>query len=408
MALLLLSILWLLTVAGLLARAIGQYRHFQIIRASEEKMSPPPPQVVVIVPARNEAENIRRCLEGLIRQDYPRQSLRLFVVDDNSEDQTAAIVREVARLDDRIELIAGGVLPAGWAGKPFACWQAAAAAEGADWLCFLDADVAARPPLIRTALQTAIHRRLDLLSLQPFQELGTFWERIILPAAFFLLAFTQDLRRTNDPSAPDAAVDGQFLLARRAAYDAIGGHEAVRGSVAEDSALAQTFKRGGFRIAMLGSEGLLSTRMYRSLGPLWDGAARQAGQLLPSRLALTCAAAAAVVLAAAPVALLAWSIHSIIVAAGAVAYISLAVGLAGSLSLLGTHVGAARYFRVPFWYGLLFPLGYLLGAGILIHAAGQCSRRRVRWKGRDLPVSRPQRSAQAEGAGEQRQLPQRA
>src|SRR5207248_7969753 len=105
--------------------------------------------------------------------------------------------------DERVQLLAGAALPGGWAGKPHACWQGAAAAGKVDWLCFIDADTTADPPLLRTAIAAAEARGLDMLSVQPFQELGSWSERLVLPAGFFFVAFTQDLRRVNDPNQPD-------------------------------------------------------------------------------------------------------------------------------------------------------------------------------------------------------------
>ena len=385
MTLLLAAIAWVLLVAGLLARAITQYRHYEVVQPSAAAAQDSAPLVTVIVPARNEAHNIRRCLEGLISQDYPRSRLGIVVVDDSSEDGTGAIAEELARSHNHLILIRAAALPQGWLGKPHACCQAAAEAAG-EWLCFIDADTTAFPPLIRTAVDIAQARRLDLLSLQPFQELRTPWERLILPTGFFLIAFTQDLRRTNNPASPDSSVNGQFLLIRREAYVQTGGHSAVRSAVAEDSALAGVLKRAGFRIAVLGTAGLLRTRMYTSLRPLWEGTARQAAVLLPHAVALLAVAGAALVLAWAPIALVAWAIAAL-VAGTPLALPALIVALLGSSALAGTHIGAARYFRIPFWYGFLFPVGYTLGSLIALYGLMQLHRGQVRWKGRTYPAA---------------------
>src|SRR6185312_2122427 len=279
------------------------------------------------------------------------------------------------------ELLSAPPLPAGWRGKPHACATAARRVSG-DWLCFIDADTSAEPPLLRTASRISRERNVDLLSLQPFQDLGSPWERLILPAGFFLIAFTQDLRKTNDPDSPEAAVNGQFLLVRRHAYDAIGGHESVRDQFAEDSALAANFKAAGFRVAVIGTQGLLYTRMYSDLRSLWEGVGRQAPTLLESSLALVLAAVLALTLAWAAIAIPVWAICSALRGGGIEATVAVFVSLAGSLALFGTHIGAARYFKIPFWYGLLFPIGYTLGSAVLIWSIWQKARGRVAWKGR--------------------------
>ena len=393
MMLLFASIAWALMVAGLLARAITQYRHYEIIGPAAEPIEKDAPSVAVIVPARNEEQNINRCIDAIRRQDYPSARLSAIVVDDGSQDQTAALVAQLASEDSRVRLIEAGPLPSGWLGKPHACWRGASVAD-ADWLCFVDADTTAEPPLMRTAIKAARARRLDLLSLQPFQELVTVWERLILPAGFFLIAFSQDLRQTSDLHNPKAAVNGQFLLVRRNAYESAGGHAAVRDAVAEDSALAAAFKTMGLRIGVLGTERLLRTRMYTGLRPLWEGTARQAAGLLGGPVALLTAAFAALALTAASLVLPAWGVMAVHAGGGLWLAVSLALTLAGSGALFGTHIGAARYFRIPLWYGLLFPVGYTLGAGVCAYAAWQSSRRRVRWKGRVYQPPRAPRSSQ--------------
>jgi chlorobactene glucosyltransferase len=99
MFLLLLAILWCATVAIMLIRAIRQYGYYQVIGPNDSHTPDDAPSIAVIVPARNEARNIGRCLEGLLGQQYPRERLSIIVVDDNSTDDTAKIVSEVVRSD---------------------------------------------------------------------------------------------------------------------------------------------------------------------------------------------------------------------------------------------------------------------------------------------------------------------
>jgi chlorobactene glucosyltransferase len=149
--------------------------------------------VAVIVPARDEAGNIARCLTALSAQ--AGSGLHIVVVDDQSTDATAAIVTAFVKRDPRIQLLQVSALPPGWVGKCHACWIEARAALAADWLCFMDADVTAEPMLIASAVQTAETEALDLLSLAPRHELESFAERLILPCGLYLLAFIRDLNR---------------------------------------------------------------------------------------------------------------------------------------------------------------------------------------------------------------------
>src|SRR5581483_10526369 len=150
------------------------------------------------------------------------------------------------------------------------------------------------PALLRAAVGEALRRRVDLLSLEPRQELVTLWERLVIPAGLFVLAFLRDFRSLNDPASPQAAANGQFILIRRAVYDRIGGHAAVRDAICEDRALAQAAKDAGCSVALLGAATLARTRMYRNLPALWEGLRKNStetlGGVAPALAAIACAA----------------------------------------------------------------------------------------------------------------------
>src|ERR1700736_5718365 len=78
------------------------------------------PAVAIIVPARNEIANIETCLAGLTAQRGLTANSSIIVVDDGSQDGTAAAIARIARADPRIALIEAGDFPAGWVGKPHA------------------------------------------------------------------------------------------------------------------------------------------------------------------------------------------------------------------------------------------------------------------------------------------------
>lgn len=383
MILLLASILWAVLIAMLLVRAVRQYGYYEVIGPDSRALDEAP-SIAAIVPARDEAANIRRCIESLLAQDYPRDRLSIVVVDDDSSDATASIVNELARRDARLTLRAAGPLPDGWLGKPHACWVGARAAGEARWLCFCDADTVATPALLRTAVLAARERGVGLLSLEPFQELVSFWERLLLPCGFFLIAFTQDVRKANDPRDPQAHANGQFMLIDRAAYEAAGTFEGVRGQIAEDSAMARRIKRGGRRVAVLGTKGLIRARMYRDFRSLWQGLSRQAGQLLGGAIKAVAFAIMAIIMALCAIGLPILCGIDVARRADFLSIAALAIAAAASLALLGTHVGAARYFKIPVGYGLLFPIGYILGSALLLHCAAWHVQDQVVWKGRKV------------------------
>jgi chlorobactene glucosyltransferase len=229
------------------------------------------PSLSIVVPARNEERQIERCVRSLLAQRHPQ--FEVIVVDDRSEDETRAILDRLCAEDHRLRIVAGQELPDGWIGKPWALVQGASAARGA-WLLFTDADTVHEPLAAASAQREAIDRSCDALSLLTDQEVVTFAERALLPTILFTIILgigpTDDV---NDPSKRDVAIfNGQYILIERTAYDASGGHEALRAEIAEDLELARRLKRDGrFRLLLAGANGLVRTRMYRSFGEIWRG-----------------------------------------------------------------------------------------------------------------------------------------
>jgi chlorobactene glucosyltransferase len=379
---LLLSSLWLALVIWLLARAVRQRSVLAGVPVSTRDPGRRAPRVVVIVPARNEAANIGPCVESLLSQTYPPDRLAIIVVDDESTDDTPAILAALARRDERITLLRTPPLPPGWKGKVHACCTGVAAApHDAQWLCFLDADMRAAPCAIVSAVETASDRNLDLLTLAPRHELKSFAERLMLPCGLYLLGFYQDLERIQAPESDEVVATGQFMLIRREAYAAVGGHAAVCDAICEDVELALLMKRRGHRVLLMDGNLLLSTRMYTGWSTLWPGFAKNLIQLLGGSLRTVLAAPVVVGLACVTVGLplfdLAAMLHGV-----SGAPLALALAALGSVAVVGLHIGGAVHFKIPWWYGLLFPLGYTVGAVMALDSVRWRLRRRVQWKGR--------------------------
>jgi chlorobactene glucosyltransferase len=228
------------------------------------------PDISIIVPARNEARQIEQCVRSLLAQDYPH--FEVIVVDDRSHDDTPAIVARIAAGDPRLHLVSGEPLPAGWVGKPWALHQGAQQARG-EWLLFTDADTIHEPGATTASLVYAQTYNLDVLSVLTEQIMVTPAERAVLPTILWIIAFSiGSLDAINDPGSESALFNGQYVMVLRRVYHAIGGHEAVRGEVAEDLELARLIKRDGrFRAALVGASGLVRVRMYQSFGEIWHG-----------------------------------------------------------------------------------------------------------------------------------------
>lgn len=248
-------------------------------RELKSRRGPGPwPQVSILVPARDEAANIAACLRGLLAQSYP--ATEILVCDDRSADDTAAIVRAIAgeRGHGRLRLLAGGERPPGWSGKNWACYQLAEAARG-DWLLFTDADTRHRPDSVSAALSLAWQYDAGLVSLIPRQLTGTVGERLLVTQLsliiFTVLPLTLVPRRWRW-TRPFAGANGPFLFFRRDWYRALGGYEAVRGSITEDLRFAVETKRRGGRVVLADGGAVLDCRMYRGFAETWRGCSRNA------------------------------------------------------------------------------------------------------------------------------------
>ena len=272
-------------------------------------------------------------------------------------------------------------------GKPHACWQGALRSK-AEWLCFIDADVRATPDLVGAALAAALRQRIDMLSLNPLQELGSFWERLIIPAGLVLIGCAQDLRPVDDPASPEVTANGQFLLIRRAVYFAVGGHAAVRGEICEDKALAARVKHAGWRYRMLGAEHLARSRMYTSLNALWEGLAKNATEILGDGPNTGAAATAGMAIGWAALLLPILAALSAAQEPSTAAAIGTALAILGSAAVSGIQIGTARHFRIPAVFGLLFPLAYTAVAALAWHSFALRRAGRVTWKGRTYALQR--------------------
>jgi chlorobactene glucosyltransferase len=340
-----------------------------------------PPLVSVVIPARNEANNIARCVRSVLASRYPR--LDIIVVDDHSTDGTGDIARGAAAGDSRIRIIDNPDLPAGWFGKQWACANGEQVARG-DIVVFTDADTEHAPTLIGRVVNAMRARGVDLVTLAGDQEMHTFWERIIQPQLFALLSMryggTEHVSHSKRPA--DVIANGQFIAVNRAAYHAIGGHAVVRDRVAEDLSMAQEFVRSGRRMSLFIATHEFSTRMYASLGEIVRGWRKNiyAGGRHAALGGKVGRALYPLLLLAAPIIGLAPPIVLILAAAGVLPSAWLvwsAIVVAVTLAFWGAIYA---FMRAPVMYALLYPLGLAM---LFYIAAGAVARgRRVEWKDR--------------------------
>jgi len=234
---------------------------------------PDPPQkalppVTVCIPARNEEANIGACVRAVLTSEA--RDLEVILVDDHSTDRTLVCAEGAAGGDPRFHVLRGQDRPPDWAGKAWALSQATANAAH-DVILFLDADVRIHPGAIGTTLARMETHRLDLLSVFGTWDLDSFWERLVIPVVGWIVRGSVNLESVNDPCRPDAFANGQFILVRRSAYEAVGGHRAVRREVLDDVGLAKVMKAASFRLGLFYAPWAFRVRLYRNLREIVDG-----------------------------------------------------------------------------------------------------------------------------------------
>jgi chlorobactene glucosyltransferase len=379
---LILSSLWCLLIVWLLSRAYRQWRIFGRVALSPSKPRPATPAVAVIVPVRDERDNIGPCVQSLLRQQYPAGRLQVLVVDDESSDGTPEVVAALAAQHPQVHFLRTPPLPPAWKGKTHACWTGARAVPAeVEWLCFVDADMRADPLLMASALEAARSGRLDLLTLAPRHELHTFAERLVIPCGLYMLGFCQDLAKVQAPDSEDVVATGQFMLARRKAYEDVGGHAAVSTAICEDLELARLLKGHGYSVLLKDASLMLSTRMYTGWQTLWPGIAKNLSHMLGGPVRTIVVALVAVSSAWAALVLPALDIAGCSSGTYRACVALVPAGL-GSAAIFAMHIAGAAHFRIPPWYGLLFPCSYTAAAMIAVDSVRSRLMRRVRWKGR--------------------------
>lgn len=230
------------------------------------------PMVSILVPAKDEAHGIERCVRALLTQDYP--SFEIIVVDDRSADATASIVERLTREDSRVRLVRVENLPPGWTGKTHALHLGQRQARG-EWLLFVDADTFLDPSCLAVTLRDAVDHEVELESLLPALEASSFWEKTVQPFAGVCLMVLYPLTKVNRPQhASMGFANGQFILITRAAYDAIGGHEGVRDKFVEDIHIGRRVREAGRGLRVVMGRNVARVRMYSTLRDIIRGWSR--------------------------------------------------------------------------------------------------------------------------------------
>ncbi len=225
------------------------------------------PFVSIIVPAYNEENNIGKCLRSLKKLDYP--NYEIILVDGGSKDKTVEVGRKY--LDSNHIIVSDG-LPDGWIGKSWACHLGQEKAKG-DVLLFTDADTEHKPESLRKLVCIRKETDAGLLTLLPYQKMEHYWESIV-PVYYLMSHISSGGSKSvnNRNNRESFLASGQYMLFTREAYNEFGGHEAIKGSVVEDYAIARVIKTKLNNLYYLENHQLVSSQMYpESFKHCWTG-----------------------------------------------------------------------------------------------------------------------------------------
>jgi hopene-associated glycosyltransferase HpnB len=350
-------------------------------RVSEDKLEPKRPEnwprVGVIVPARNEAATISQAISSLAKQDYSGE-FSIIVVDDHSEDATAALAQQAANetgASQRVKIHVASPLAPGWTGKLWALHEGIqlAASQSPEFLWFTDADIEHAPDTLRRLIFRAERESLDLVSLMVMLQAKALPERLLIPPFLYFFLMLYPPRWIADPKASTAGAAGGCILLRRNVLAPIGGIASIRGEVIDDCALARAVKKNGGKIWMGLTRTSVSLRSYGTFAEMRDLIARTAfTQLRYSFLLLVGTLAGLFVTY-----LLAWIAFFTLDEPGWL-LASTAISI-----MTATYGATVRFYGLPWLWALTLPFAAIFyGYATFLSAARYWLGRGAQWKGR--------------------------
>jgi chlorobactene glucosyltransferase len=236
------------------------------------------PYVSVIVPARDEQDNIERCLISLMEQDYPK--LEIIAVDDNSTDTTLIKMKKLQQKYQKqkncpiLNIIELKSKPYDWTGKTWASENGYLASHN-DILLFVDADCYYEKNCLLSAITYMINEEIDVLTGYPFFELKDFWSKISMPLwKLMSITFGKNACNVNNPRSKVAYLMGCFFLIKRNVFENVGTFRSVKNAIQEDEALGIRIKRSGYKLRLIQMNNLINALWSRDLSTLWDGIGR--------------------------------------------------------------------------------------------------------------------------------------
>ena len=346
-------------VTAPMLKSVNNYRH--------------KPRVSVLIPARNEEANIGACIKGFLAQKY--DNFEILVLDDQSTDQTGAIIKELSQQYAKIQAIQGQPLPSGWTGKNWACHQLSQYASG-EILIFTDADNRPAPNAIANSIAYMQKLNLGLLSAFPQKVTVGLSEKLVVPVVDMFVYAGLPLWLTYLSRSPVlAAASGLWIVFTREAYQRIGGHEALSNRIVEDVELSRLAKKRGIKILTLAGTQVVCCRMYHSFNEVWGGFSKNLFGLVRYRLI--------------PFFILILALFTMCVLPYGSVWFAPFRGLSLAAIIMNVAMRlilSIKYKHPVFTSVILHPFGVLLTLLIGINSFYQARRGRLEWKGRQIDL----------------------
>lgn len=373
----------LVLVVGLWATLLS----FSNRRVMEKLKKPHPlakkPLVSIAIPARDEEHFIQRCVKSLIGQSY--ENIEILILDDNSTDNTAALVEKLQESDPRVKIIKGKPLKDGWRGKLYAMQQLFEESRG-EYILFTDADTLHNPNSVEYGLGILINEGASMVSGYPRQEGEGLWAQTVVSTMLFNTVLYMPLRLQQKLQwAPFSMAIGQYLLLKRTVLEEMGGFTRISNVICDDVMLARACTRAGHKYVFADMKDALSCQMFPTFKTGFEGIERSITGVINIKAFMVplvlLAAGVLLACAIAPLATLAFGIALLVnPALSPLPFLLLATG---SLLLFGSWTATGLYHGFPLKVALQGPIAFVLVVVMYLHGYyRKVSGKGFMWKGR--------------------------
>ncbi len=210
------------------------------------------PMISIVVAARNEEKNIERCIDSLLKLDYPKDKIEILIGNDASQDKTGEILDRLEKEHPELQIFNIeqphlAQKPVLLTGKQFVLSELCSKTKGT-YLAFTDADIQVPSTWLKSMVvemeqdaNVAIVSGITSIRRAPFQSLE--WIEALAK-----------IKTLSDYNIPVTAL-GNNMMVRKSAYDSIGGYQSLEPSAVEDFALFQQLtKEAGYGFKILYDE----------------------------------------------------------------------------------------------------------------------------------------------------------